>query len=406
MRVTQQLLFGNFMRDINKNRGEMGRIQSDLSSGRRVRMPSQGPVEFERSRIINENIRKEEQYQDNVSTGLRQSRAAQEALDETIDRLIEIKGNLVQGATGTSNSQVRETMAREIEGIRDTLVNTLNVSSGDRYLFAGTNSDTIPFELKDTFADVAGADIGGAAGSEITEIQITDSAGTSIANATGLTIDTSTVDATSMQAIVDEITALGVNGLTANVNGTNDGIIVSNSSSNEQYTVEFTGDFNGDGIDTQTSDTGEIASPGDVQNNSSNANPKVLVGDGVSLDISVNGVELMDTDAGDVFGIINNIIDALDADDTNALSQLLTDADTAIEHVSNQAAKIGTNINRMDFLFEQYESSKIAQRAEISNLVDTDYAETFSDLQRNQIAYESAMAVHSTMFSNTLLDYL
>jgi flagellar hook-associated protein 3 len=350
-------------------------------------MPSQGPVEFERSRIINENIRKEEQYQDNVSTGLRQSRAAQEALDETIDRLIEIKGNLVQGATGTSNSQVRETMAREIEGIRDTLVNTLNVSSGDRYLFAGTNSDTIPFELKDTFADVAGADIGGAAGSEITEIQITDSDGTSIANATGLTIDTSTVDATSMQAIVDEITALGVNGLTANVNGTNDGIIVSNSSSNEQYTVEFTGDFNGDGIDTQTSDTGEIASPGDVQNNSSNANPK-------------------DTDAGDVFGIINNIIDALDADDTNALSQLLTDADTAIEHVSNQAAKIGTNINRMDFLFEQYESSKIAQRAEISNLVDTDYAETFSDLQRNQIAYESAMAVHSTMFSNTLLDYL
>lgn len=297
MRVTQRLLFGNFMRDINKNRGEMGRIQSDLSSGKRVRMPSQGPVEFERSRIIEENIRKDEQFQDNVSTGLRQSRMAQEALDETIDRLIEIKGSLVKGSTGTSNSQARETMAREIEGIRDTLVNTLNVSSGDRYLFAGTNSDTIPFELDDSV-------------------------------------------------------------------------------------------------------------PGGVQNNSTNTNPKVLVGDGVSLDISVSGVELTDTDAGDLFGIIDNIITALDADDTAALSQLLPDTDTAIEHVSNQAAKIGTNINRMDFLFEQYESSKIAQRAEVSNLVDTDYAEAFSDLQRNQIAYESAMAVHSTMFSNTLLDYL
>jgi len=406
MRVTQQLLFGNFMRDINKNRGEMGRIQSDLSSGRRVRMPSQGPVEFERSRIIEENIRKDEQYQDNVNTGLRQSRMAQEALGETIDRLIEIKGNLVQGATGTSNSQVRETMAREIEGIRDTLINTLSVSSGDRYIFAGTNSDTIPFELNEPLADVTGADIGGSAGSVVTGLDISDSDGTSVASITGLTIDTSTVDATSMQAVVDEITALGVTGLTASVNETNDGITVSNASTDEQYTVEFTGDFNGDGIDTQTLGTGEISSPGSVQNNSSNTNPKVLVGDGVSLDISINGVELMDTDAGDMFGIINNIITALDADDTDALSQLLSDADIAIEHVSNQAAKIGTNINRMDFLFEQYESSKIAQRAEISNLVDTDYAEAFSDLQRNQIAYESAMAVHSTMFSNTLLDYL
>jgi len=297
MRVTQQLLFGNFMRDINKNRGEMGRIQSDLSSGKRVRMPSQGPVEFERSRIIEENIRKEEQYQNNVSTGLRQSRMAQEALEETIDRLIEIKSTLVQGATGTSNSQIRETMAREIEGIRDTLVNTLNVSSGDRYLFAGTNSGMPPFALDEM-------EVGG------------------------------------------------------------------------------------------------------VSNNSSNTNPKVLAGDGVTLDISINGVELRDTGAGDLFGIIDNIITALDADDREALNQLLPDADRAIEHVTNQTSKLGININRMEFLFEQYESSKIAQRAEISKLVDTDFAKAFSDLQRTQIAFESAMAVHSTMFSNTLLDFL
>jgi len=297
MRVTQQLLFGNFMRDINKNRGEMGKIQSVLSSGKKVRMPSHGPVEFQRSRIIEENIRKEEQFQNNVSTGLRQSRMAQEALDETIDRLIEVKGKLVQGATGTSNSQVRETMAREIEGIRDTLVSTLNVSSGDRYLFAGTNSGILPFELDET-------EVGG------------------------------------------------------------------------------------------------------VGNNSSNTNPKILAGDGVTLDISINGVELRDTGAGDLFGIIDNIITALDADDTVALNQLLPDADRAIEHVTNQASKLGTNINRMEFLFEQYESSKIAQHAEISNMVDTDYAQAFSDLQRNQIAYESAMAVHTTMFSNSLLDYL
>ena len=297
MRVTQQLLFGNFMRDINKNRGEMGKIQSDLSSGRKVRMPSHGPVEFQRSRIIEENIRKEEQYQENASTGLRHARMAQGALDETLDRLIDVKQILVQGATGTSGEDVRETMALEIGGIRDTLVSTLNIRSGERYLFAGTNSNTRPFE-----ADAAG--------------------------------------------------------------------------------------------------------PGGVQNNSNNNNPKVLVGDGVELDISINGEDLRNTDAGDLFEILDDIITSLENNDTDALNAMLPDADTAIEHVSNLAARIGTNINRMEFVFEQYESSKISQKAEISNLVDTDYAQAFSDLQRNQIAYESAMAVHSTMFSNTLLDYL
>lgn len=297
MRVTQKLLFNNFMRDINKNRGEMGQIQSDLSSGKRVRMPSQGAVEFQRSRLIEESIRKEEQYQDNVNSGLRQGRMAQQALEETIDRLIDTKQILIHGATGSSNQEVRQTMATEIKGIRDSLVNTLNISSGERYLFAGTNSGERPFELDD----------------------------------------------------------LAIGG---------------------------------------------------VQNNSNNTNPRILVGDGISLDISVSGTELRDTSSGDLFEILDNVINALENSDTDALNNLITDVDKSIEHVTNLTARIGTNINRMEFLFEQYESSKIAQKAEISNLVDTDYAQSFSDLQRNQIAYESAMAVHSTMFSNTLLNYL
>lgn len=285
------------MRDIRTNRSEMGRIQSALSSGKSVRVPSDGPVEFQRSRIIEENIRKEKQYQNNISSGLRQGRMAQEALEETVDRLIEIKGKLVQASTGTSNSQLRDTMARDLEGIRDSVINTLNVSSGSRYLFGGTNSSVKPFE-KDP------AQLGG------------------------------------------------------------------------------------------------------VANNSAGNNPSVLVGDGVTLDFSISATELRDTDAGDLFEIIGNMIIALDADDQEALNQSLTSIESALEHVTKKTSQVATNINRMELMFEQYEAAQISQQAEISNLVDTDFAQAFSDLQRNQIAYESALAVHSTMFSNSLLDFL
>ena len=297
MRITQKTIFGNFMRDINKNRSEMGRLQSDLSSGRTVRIPSQDPVAFQRSRIIEENLRKEEQYQSNIDSGLRQSRLAQESLQETADRLIDIKTIVVQGASGSLNEKNRENLADEIAGIRDSLVNTLNLSYGDRYLFAGTASADQPFEY-------------------------------------------------------------------------------------------------------------DIAAPGGVANNGNDSSPQVLVGDGVKMDLGITGTELRDTDAGDLFEVIGNIEQALRDDDTQALNNLLGDTDQAIEHVADVTSRLGSNINRMEFMYEQYESSSIVQKSDVSSMVDTDYAQAFSDLQRNQVAYEAAMAVHSTMFNNTLLDYL
>jgi len=297
MRITQKTLFSNFMRDVNRNRSELAKVQSDLSSGKKVRVPSQDPTAFQRSRIIEENIRKEGQYQNNISNGLRQGRMAQEALDETTDRLIDVKRILTQGASDSSDEKVRGNMAEEIAGIRDSLVFTLNQSYGDRYIFAGTNSAEKPFEADD-------------------------------------------------------------------------------------------------------------GAPGGILNNSNATPPKVSVADGVKLDMSITGTELRDTEAGDLFEILGNIEQALRENDRDALSGLLNDIDSGIEHVTTVTARLGNNINRMEYIFEQYESTKINQRSDVSELVDTDYAQSFSELQRVQVAFESAMAVHSTMFGNSLLDYL
>ncbi len=297
MRITQKILFGNFMRDINRNRSELASVQSELSSGKRVRVPSQGPTEFERSRIIEENLRKEEQYQSNINGGLRQGRLAQEALDETTDRMIDIKRILTQGANDSADADVRTNMADEIAGIRDSMINTLNQSYGDRYLFAGTNSSEKPFE--------------------------------------------------------------------------NDG-----------------------------------GGPGGVTNNSNDTPPQVNAADGVKLDISVTGTELRDTDSGDLFEVVGNIEQALRDNDTDQLSAMIDDIDGLIENTTTVTSRLGNNINRMEYLFEQYESTKIAQQSDVSEMVDTDYAQSFSELQRVQVAFDSAMAVHSTMFGNSLLNYL
>lgn len=296
MRVTQKLLFGNFMRDVNKNRGEAGRIQSELSSGRRVRVASQDPVAFQRARITEENIRKEEQFQSNIQNGLRQGRLAQDTLGKMIDGLIEIKSLAVNAASDSYGESNRENMADQVREMKKTMANSLNLTYGDRYLFAGTNSDQKPFE-------------------------------------------------------VDE----------------------------------------GDGT---------------VTNNSNGNDASVKAGDGVNINFSVNGEDLTSTASGDLFGILENLEQVLRDNDQEGITNSLSELDDTVEHVTDVTSRLGNNINRMEYMFEQYESSKIAQKSDISELVDTDYAQAFSDMQRNQVAYESAMAVHTKMFSNTLLNYI
>lgn len=297
MRITQKIIFDDFMRDINNNRSQMAGIQSDLSSGKKVRIPSQNPVSFQRSRIVEEDIRKQEQYQNNLSSGLRQGRLAQEALDETLDHLIDIKRILTQATTDTAQGKIRENMADELAGIRDTMVSTLNMSYGDRHLFAGTNSAEQPFQFDDT----------------------------------GL---------------------------------------------------------------------------GGVADNSSDDTIRIQAGDQTYIDASVTGTDLRTSQAGDMFEIIGNIEQALRDDDTEALNGMLDDVDSVIDHTSIVTARLGNNINRMEFMYEQYESSNIVMKSDVSEMVDTDFAKAFSDMQRTQISFEAAMAVHTQMIHNTLLDYL
>jgi flagellar hook-associated protein 3 FlgL len=297
MRITQKIIFDDFLRDVNRNRSQMGTVKSQLSSGKTVRLPSNDPIAFQRARNIEESMRKSTQYQDNISSGLRQARLAQDAMDGMIDRLVDVKRITTAGVTASASESARISMADEVKGMRDAIVASLNVSYGNRYLFAGTNSGEPPFVL--------------------------------------------------------------------------------------------------DG-----------AQPNGVENRSNGVAPSIVVADGVRTDVSVSGQELVNSPAGDLFDILHNVEQALRGNDTDALRDLMPKLDTLIDHSSISIASLGGSINRMEFMFEQYESTNIGLETDISRLVDTDFARAMSDMQRIDLAYESALAVQSKMINNTLLNYL
>ncbi|TVQ12128.1 MAG: hypothetical protein EA364_09080 [Balneolaceae bacterium] len=150
MRITQNIIFDRLFNNINKNRSALAKLQDNAGTGLEVRKPSDGPARFASARQVTEVIERSEQYQLNVSAGLRDNRMAQNAVQNMTDQLIDFKRIAIQGATATLSENDRKALADEIAGIRENLVAEANTRSGNRHLFGGTNTSEPPFMIDDT----------------------------------------------------------------------------------------------------------------------------------------------------------------------------------------------------------------------------------------------------------------
>ena len=145
---------------------------------------------------------------------------------------------------------------------------------------------------------------------------------------------------------------------------------------------------------------------GGVADRSNTSELTTQISDAVNVSYSVTGKELRNTSAGDLFSVVKKVEDALKNNDAQALNNSLSDIEKVTNHVTTLSAKIGDTINRMNFTSTQFDNSKINQKSDLSNLVDTDYAKAMSQIQQYQIAYQAALVTHSKITSMTLANYL
>ncbi|MGE3957539.1 MAG: flagellin [Vicinamibacterales bacterium] len=136
---------------INTAAEQFAEAQWQVSTGLRVRVPSDDPVAAQRAVLDQAEIDHLDTYKSvNESAGSRLS-AMDSALTNIIDR---ISGALValQGSMGSTATQVvRDQAALSFEGIRDAIAADINLTFGGTRLFAGTNSNV------SAYAKVAGA---------------------------------------------------------------------------------------------------------------------------------------------------------------------------------------------------------------------------------------------------------
>ena len=118
---------------------------NQLSSGKRVALPSDDPLAFAtdlRSVADSANV---DQYTRNADAVVSQAQMADSALSSVTASLTKALSIGTQGANGTVSSGQRAALAQQVQGILSDVVSQANLNTNGHALFAGTASTTTPF---------------------------------------------------------------------------------------------------------------------------------------------------------------------------------------------------------------------------------------------------------------------
>ena len=437
MRITQQTIFDGFMKHINENRAEMHDLQQDIASGKKITKASDDPLKFKKARLLENQIREQEVYQDRIGAAKNTLDLAEQSLQEIVNGLIEIKSNVTRAVNGAHDSASFTAIKQELESLKEELVSSFNAKDINGYIFGGVASDSLPFSMD---ADTGSVTFNGSNDAlslkvdsnlsiDVTQdgnfVRTTnyedDLASNPNSYRSYLTPtllddqgDTATGDTafTSLDAVDNYLE--GFDNLELDIT------LPDGSSTTIMYNYR-TNDTVNDMISAFNTQLDPLDVTLTFENGTVFVKSKSMGTNGLNVNgFTDNGNNVFTTnfpaftqqasgevDQGiDLFDSIDEAIENLESQNVDALSAQIDQFEELISHVTTHITEIGLTNNRLNFLEEKHENSKILLNAELSGWIDTDYAETVSKLQRTEIAFQSAMTIHTKMFNQSLIEYL
>jgi len=147
MRITNNLVLRQALRDLTASRRRLSDLQIQVSSGKRILKPEDDPFGLERSLGIHSALRLNQSHLRTIEATRDWMTVSQAAL-QTISDSLEQAGVLALSASNDSlGEDERRLIAEEVEGLLQQAVSAANTRHHDRFVFAGYQTDTQPFDL-------------------------------------------------------------------------------------------------------------------------------------------------------------------------------------------------------------------------------------------------------------------
>ncbi|MBD7985184.1 flagellar hook-associated protein FlgL [Sporosarcina sp. Sa2YVA2] len=142
MRVTQSMLSNNMLRNLSNSFNNMGKLQEQVNTGKKVNRPSDDPVTVMKSLGYGMTVDKVGQFQKNLGEVNNWLDSSDDALDG-VGSVLHRAQELVRSAanTGAMTPQDREKIKVELKEMQEQLRDLANTKVGDKYIFSGTSTD-------------------------------------------------------------------------------------------------------------------------------------------------------------------------------------------------------------------------------------------------------------------------
>jgi flagellar hook-associated protein 3 FlgL len=165
MRIADSTMYDGFLTSYETSTAKMQKTLTQLSSQKQLTEASDDPLKASKIINLNTSIDQNAMYGNTIQDGVSWDQMQDSALSSISDVMLRMRDLIQSSANGTNGSDVNSANKAEIEQDMGQIVDTLNTKYGNKYIFAGENTTTKPFELaKNAAGDVTGLKYNGTNG--------------------------------------------------------------------------------------------------------------------------------------------------------------------------------------------------------------------------------------------------
>ena len=144
MRVTNNMLVQNLLKNLQSANNRMDLIQNRLASGQAITKSSDDPVKIGTTLRYKSSISSMEQWKINAGEALANLETTEGILGNMTSMLQRVRELAVQGASGSNSVNDHQQIAQEVDQLTEQFQVIANSQVGTRYVFSGTLVDIPP----------------------------------------------------------------------------------------------------------------------------------------------------------------------------------------------------------------------------------------------------------------------
>jgi flagellar hook-associated protein 3 FlgL len=130
---------------LTNSQSRLNTIQEKVATGRNINRPSDDPLGLTQIMDITRNINQDGQHLKNIATGTSELTSSDTALTQMVNVVQRAMELGTQGANVTTGADGMLSLSKEVDLLVDQLVQLGNSTLGEKYLFSGTRTDTVPY---------------------------------------------------------------------------------------------------------------------------------------------------------------------------------------------------------------------------------------------------------------------